>query len=182
MKYFHIRGSRLKILCEKAVLKFIGKHLWRGFFKSVGHKCFPWNFAKLLRTVLLLTISERLAHSIQSPFYTITSKFCLYLFFSILHVFWESNVRNLFFIFCATGFIRGMRLSQSHWFYRKKSLGGRTIKPNLNVASHYCIAFSRSLCYQHSCYWPHSKNFSNNQSNIHQREEATAGVLLKSCS
>ena len=62
------RSSRLKVFCKKAVLKnfakFTGKHLCQSLFfnkvadlrpatllkKRLWHRCFPVDFAKLLRT------------------------------------------------------------------------------------------------------------------------------------
>ena len=51
------RSSRPEVFCKKRVLrnfaKFTGKHLCERLFfnKSLWHRCFPMNFAKLLRTL-----------------------------------------------------------------------------------------------------------------------------------
>ena len=55
-----LRGSRLKVFCEKGVLrnfaKFTGKDLCRSLFFSnvAGPKPFPVNFAKFLRTPFII--------------------------------------------------------------------------------------------------------------------------------
>ena len=67
----NVRSSRLKVVCEKNVLRnfaeFKGKHLCQSLFfnkvaslrpptllkKRLWHRCFPVNFAKFLRTPFL---------------------------------------------------------------------------------------------------------------------------------
>ena len=54
------RSSRPEVFCKKAVLrnfaKFTGKHLCQSLFlnKVLGHRCFPVNFAKFLRTAFFI--------------------------------------------------------------------------------------------------------------------------------
>ena len=64
MKTIKCRSSRPEVVCKKSVLrniaKFTGKHLCQSLFfnkvpafRRLWHRCFPVNFAKLLRTPIL---------------------------------------------------------------------------------------------------------------------------------
>ena len=61
--FTHCRSSCQEVFCKKGALrnlaKFTGKHLWQSLSatllkKRLWHRCFPVNFAKLLRTFFLI--------------------------------------------------------------------------------------------------------------------------------